>query len=388
MACWRLVLAALRTAIPAVVRAIRVRASRPAITDCRLRTVRRCALAAGVQEVTLGLAQRRVAAGIGADPGRGLGRCLQQAAAVEIGRVAGLAFPLGGGGVQPGADDPVGVRVGEPGVPQQRPGGQQCLVAEFHGAGGEGEQPFGGESLQHGPHIPGLGRARAGGQLRPGHPVGGVRAVAAGGGQPQEHLPGRGLLGRGEAVVGTLGAGRDGAFDAAGAFIVGQGDGLPGPAAPGLVQGVRQQWQHPGAGSPGLAGAHLGQQDLNQVVVDRGVGFLGWFGDGHPQLPPGHRADQVPVLNRAGQLRVVRAPGLEVSAHAQHDQCRLTLIRPVPGGGGRVQGGDERPPLPLIGALGEQFLELVDHQQQPLWRRGLIPLWREAIRTGRPSWPR
>jgi len=34
-------LAALRTAIPAAVRAVRVRASRPAITACRLRTVRR-----------------------------------------------------------------------------------------------------------------------------------------------------------------------------------------------------------------------------------------------------------------------------------------------------------------------------------------------------------
>jgi len=61
---------------------------------------------------------------------------------------------------------------------------------------------------------------------------------------------------------------------------------------PSGLKGVRQQRQHPGAGSPGLAGAHLGQQDLNQVVVDRGVGFLGWFGDGHPQLPPGHRGDQ------------------------------------------------------------------------------------------------
>ena len=192
-------------------------------------------MAAGVQEVTLGLAERRVAAGIGADPGGGLGRCLQQAAAVEVGRVAGVAGPLGGGGVQPGADDPVGVGVGQPGVPQQRPGGQQRLVAEFHGAGGQGEQPFGGEGLQHRLHILGLGGALAFGQLRPGGAVGGVHAVAAGGGQPQEHLPGRGLPGRGEAVVGALGAGGDGAVDAAGAFIVGQGDGLPGPvtARPG-----------------------------------------------------------------------------------------------------------------------------------------------------------
>ena len=191
--------------------------------------------AAGVQEVTLGLAERRVAGGVGADPGGGVGGGLQQAAAVEVGRVAGVAGPLGGGGVQPGADDPVGVGFGQPGVAQQRPGGQQRLVADLHGVGGQGEQPFGGEGLQHRLHIPRLGWALAVGQLGPGGAVGGVHAVAAGGGQPGEDLPGRGLLGGGEAVVGALGAGGDGAFDAAGAFIVGEGERLArsGTARPG-----------------------------------------------------------------------------------------------------------------------------------------------------------
>ena len=235
MACWWRVLAALWTAIPAAVEGGQGQGEQASDHCLPPADGPAVSMAAGVQEVTLGLAERRVAGGIGADPGGGVGGGLQQAAAVEVGRVAGVAGPLGGGGVQPGADDPVGVGVGEPGVPQQRPGGQQRLVAEFHGAGGEGEQPFGGEGLQHRLHILGLGGALAFGQLRPGGAVGGVHAVAAGGGQPQEHLPGRGLLGRGEAVVGALGAGGDGAFDAAGAFIVGQGDGLPGPvtARPG-----------------------------------------------------------------------------------------------------------------------------------------------------------
>ena len=187
-------------------------------------------MAAGVQEVTLGLAERRVAGGIRADPGCGAGRGLQQAAAVKVGPVAGLAGPLGGSGMQPGADDPVGVGVSQPGVAQQRPGGQHRFVAELHGARGEGEQPFGGEGLQHRLHILGLGWALALGQLRPAGTVGGVHALGAGRGQPGEHLPGRALLGRGETVVDTLGAGSDGSVDAAGAFIVGEGDGLPGPA--------------------------------------------------------------------------------------------------------------------------------------------------------------
>jgi hypothetical protein len=58
----------------------------------------------------------------------------------------------------------------------------------------------------------------------------------------------------------------------------------------------------------------------------------------------------------------------------------------MPGGGGRMQRGDERPPLPLIGALGEQLLELVDHQQQPALQRGQAALSRGANPIpGRPG---
>ena len=346
-------------------------------------------MATSVEEVTFGLAERWVAGGVSADPGGGVGRGLQQAAAVKVGPVAGLADPLGGGGAQPGADDPVGVGVSQPGVAQQRPGGQQRLVAEFHRAGRQGEQPFGGEGLQHRLHILGLSGALALGQLRPAGAIGGVHTLAAGGGQPHKDLPGGGLLTGRKTLIGALRAARDRALDAAGAFIVGQGDSLPGPGPPGLVEGVRQQRQHPRAGSPGLAGAHLGQQDIDQVVIDAGVRLLGWFGDRHPQLPPGHRRQQVAVLDRIGQLRVVRAPGLKVSAHTQHDQRRRCLIRAVPGGGRGVQRGDERPPLLFIGALGEQLLELVDHQQQPALQRGLTALGRGAISVpGRPGWPR
>src|SRR6185437_16044821 len=175
---------------------------------------------AGVQEVTLGRAERRVAGGIGTDPGGGFSGGRQQGAAVEVGPVAGVAGPLGGGGVQPGADDPVGVAVGQPGVAQQRPGAQQHLVTDFDGAGGQGEQPFGGEGLQHRLHVLGLGWALARGQLRLAGAVGAVHAVVAGGGEPGEDLPGGGLLGGSQGVVGALGAGSDGALDAAGAFIV------------------------------------------------------------------------------------------------------------------------------------------------------------------------
>ena len=43
-----------------------------------------------------------------------------------------------------------------------------------------------------------------------------------------------------------------------------------------------------------------------------------------------------------------------------------------------MQRGDERPPLPLVGALGEHLLELVDDEQQPPLPWRLILLRRGA----------
>ena len=254
LAACRVALAALCTAIPAAVTAVSGEGEEAG--DHCVPPARGAAVSAvaGVEEVTFGLAERRVARGIGADPGGGFGGGLQQAAAVEVGRVAGVACPFGCDVVQPGADDPVGVGFGQPGVAQQRPRGQQHLVADLHAVGRQGEQPFGGEGLQDRLHIAHLGWALAVGQFRPGGAVGGVHAVAAGGGQPGEDLPGRRLLAGGEMVVGALGAVGDGPFDAAGAFVVGQGERLPGPGPPGLVQGVRQQRQHSRAQRPRAGG--------------------------------------------------------------------------------------------------------------------------------------
>jgi hypothetical protein len=49
-----------------------------------------------------------------------------------------------------------------------------------------------------------------------------------------------------------------------------------------------------------------------------------------------------------------------------------------------MQRGDERPPLRLLVALGEQLLELVHHQYQPPLPP-LLPPGRQ--RRGRPAWP-
>ena len=114
-----------------------------------------------------------------------------------------------------------------------------------------------------------------------------------------------------------------------------------------------------------MAGADLPQQLFSQVVFDTGACHLGWLGDCQPQLAFGHRGHQITVLDRAGQLRIVGAARLEVSAYSQDDQGCGFVVGAVPDGGRSVQRGDECAPLLLIGTLGKQLLELVNHQQQP-----------------------
>jgi len=118
------------------------------------------------------------------------------------------------------------------------------------------------------------------------------------------------LLGGGEAVVGALGGGGDGALDTAGPLVVGEGDGLPRPVPPGLVQGMRQQRQRPGAEGSGLAGAHLGQQPVGQIVVDLRAGLLSRLGDRHPQLSFKHQPP-LPwlILHCRAAVRIPGWPG-------------------------------------------------------------------------------
>jgi len=74
----------------------------------------------------------------------------------------------------------------------------------------------------------------------------------------------------------------DGPFDAASALIVGQGQRLPKPGPPCLVEGVGKQRQHPRADYPALAGPYLRQQDLGQIVINCCVRYLGGLCDRQP----------------------------------------------------------------------------------------------------------
>ena len=97
---------------------------------------------------------------------------------------------------------------------------------------------MGGERLQDRLNVLNLSRGLACDQVGPCHAGCRVDTVRGGGGQSGKHVPGGGLLRRGESVVGALCAVGDGAFDAAGSFVVGEGEGVSGAVSPGLVECV------------------------------------------------------------------------------------------------------------------------------------------------------
>ena len=258
---------------------------------------------------------------VGPDPGGGSGGGREQAAVVEVGRVAGVARPFGRGVVQPGAVDPVGVRLDQPRVTEQRPGAQQHLVTDLDGVGGEGEQAFGGEGLDHGRHVPRLRGVLGRGQFGSCRPVGTVSPVAAGGGQPGEDLPGADPLGGGQGVIGTLRAVGDGTFDAAHPFVVGEGKGVAGPVRQAWSRACDSSGSTPAPQAGGWPARQLPQQRLHQRVIDAGTRRRGLLGDGHPQLPLGHRRHEVAVLDR-GRPAAVLAQRASKSAR--------TARRPAP----------------------------------------------------------
>ena len=117
-------------------------------------------------------------------------------------------------------------------------------MTDLNGASSQGQEPFGGESFQDRFYIAHLGRVLTGCQVCAGGASGGVHAIAGGGSQPGEHLPGRGLLGRGQPVISALRAVGHGALDAPGPLIIGERERLVRAATPSLIEGVRQQRQH------------------------------------------------------------------------------------------------------------------------------------------------
>ena len=114
---------------------------------------------------------------------------------------------------------------------------------------------------------------------------------------------------------------------------------------------MRQQREQPGAG-PGPA--RVGEQDLDQAVVDRDPRLAGGFGDGAPQVGIAHRTDDdLRLLGGTGELGVLQCAAVEVGAQGdRHGHVE------------RAQCVDELRALGLVDGRAEDLLELVDHQQR------------------------
>jgi hypothetical protein len=230
---------------------------------------------------------------------------------------------------------------GQPGpCPQQR------LVGDLQRFAAQGEQPGLGESLQDGCGV--------GVEVSARHAPSRVGALL-----PDlyelEHQPAcrRPVLAR-QVEVGVFGGLGDGAADAAGAAVAGDGEAFADAVLPGGQQGVGQQGQCTGVATM-AAGVEIVEEDVHQARLQVEPGQRGRFLDGLGELAPVHRAQRDgALLERGDQAGMGQTAADEVRPHredgerqrAQHIETGCTL--------GRVLA--ER----------EELLHLVDDEQQPV----------------------
>ncbi len=142
----------------------------------------------------------------------------------------------------------------------------------------------------------------------------------------------------------------------------GQGAGRGGVGGGGV---------RPGAGFVAQAG--VAQEEGDQAGFEGDAGEFGGAGDGLAQLRHGHgQQDEQSVGEHRCQFRQFEAAAGEVGAYAEHDDSGVGAA-----GGQRAQHPDEGPSLALVGAEGEEFLELVDQQHRPDRR------WAAPVGAGR-----
>ncbi len=172
-------------------------------------------------------------------------------------------------------------------------------------------------------------------------------------------------------VFGRLG---DGPFNAAGGAIALQRHHVAGTPRPRLQQGVGQQRQPP------RLPAHVAQELFDQAVDERPAADARRLGDDPHHVLGLHWPQEGEVLlHRGPQLLDLGQPAHEVGAQSDEDGY-LALAS-----GRGQQVVDEPLPADVVVALGEQLLELVDDQQEPLGPGAghqLVGLAAQRLRVG------
>ena len=242
---------------------------------------------------------------------------------------------------QPGA-------VGVDPAPQAGPGGQQRLVGDLDGVLVDGEQPARDEEVEH------LADLTAPGQLRALHPAPRVGQVRGDVHEPQEDPPDELLPIGGQLGERLLRGLRHAARDAAHRVVVGDGHPHALTPPPRRQQRVRQQGQQARRAGLGPGPVHVGEQDLDQAVLDRHAGLARGFDDGAAQVGVVHRPDDhLRLLGGTGEFGVPQRAAVEVGAQGDHHRR-----------GERAQLLDERGALVLVDGRAEDLLELVDDQER------------------------
>ena len=157
-----------------------------------------------------------------------------------------------------------------------------------------------------------------------------------------------------DAGVGALGQAGDGALDAAGLAVGGQGERVVLPLLPELEQGGGQQWQRARLALD-VVDQRVGQLRLHPQS-DAARGQL----DRAPQLRGLHRPDQnlVPT-QQLGESRIGGEAPVEVRAQRDHDDRATVRI-----GGRAGKRVGEGGALGLGAAGREHLLELVDGEEE------------------------
>lgn len=154
-------------------------------------------------------------------------------------------------------------------------------------------------------------------------------------------------------------------LDAAARQVVRNGQTLAAGALGRGEQDVREQRQRSGVvgGGTGTARLEVGQQERYQTVVDLDGGLPGGSGDRLAQFAGRHRTyDDLPAAQGGGEERMGKRLGVEVGPQGEDDQ------HPAPRagvrGGQRREGEEKRAALLLVGAEGEDLLQLVHRDGQ------------------------
>ena len=286
-----------------------------------------------------------------------LQRRSEACAAIQLAGVAAACIP-GGRSVAQVVVQATALRILLQPAPEARPFAQQRLVRDLDLAFADRHQPI---AREHGQH---LSDALVTVGLELSHrdaPARRRRALALF--RQAEQDPARGLaLLEIEPLVGALGQPRHGAVQTAGALIGVQPQLVAVTVLPQLEQAGREQRQR-----AGLAGDVV-EQRIDELWLDGHPGAPSRQLDRAPQLVAPHRTHQNVVgAEQRRQLRIGGAATVEVRPQGdEHERPPALVARAVD------ERVDERGPLGLLDAGGEQLLELIHRQDQPFLRSRLL----------------